>query len=179
MTRLFRLLFICCSFCLLSKGCKKDIISYSTVGIKLTHNDNAGAYLVTAGTSVGDSAYVLRINYVSDLTGFYAVDNNNTYAGLNVPVSVEIFSLQNFDSLHPAGVSLNEYFIAGPGIGSSVNDVVAEFPDTRDYYPTHDPDDLWLMKGPQTPGAYKFVVKMVFDDARILTDTTTSINLLQ
>lgn len=165
-------------FILLAEGCKNRSIDYSTIDIELSHHDNSGAYLVPAGTSVNNAAYVLRINYVSDQTGFYAVDNNNTYFGLNKPTSIEITSLQNFDSLHPANSLLNDLFIAGPAISSSVNDVLTGFANTRDYYPTHDPDDLWLMNAPATPGPFTFVVKMVFDDGVIVRDTSTSINLV-
>lgn len=159
-------------------GCKKGTIDYSTIGIKLEHHDNSGAYLVPAGSSVNDSAYVLRINYVSDSTGFFAVDDNNSYRGLNKPTAIEITSFQNFDSLHPANSLLNDLFIAGPAIGSSANDIISNFADTKDYYPTHEPDDLWLMNSPQNSGLYIFVVKMTFDDGRILRDTTSSINLV-
>lgn len=159
-------------------SCNNKEIDYTTIDIELENYDNSTAYIQPAGSSVSDSAYVLRIKYVSDQTGFYAVDDKNKYIGTNRPVSIEVRSLQFFDSLHPAGTLLNDYFIAGPGIGSSVNDVINDYPDTRDYYPTHEPDDLWLMKTPEFAGAFRFIVTMRFDDGKICTDTAAAINLV-
>lgn len=173
--RLFAFAVILCCFLF---SCNRNTFDYTIVDIKLAHYDNSGLYLTPAGSSVRDSAYVLRINYISDQTSYSAVDNSYSYDGLNRPTSIEITSLQTFDSLHPANSLLNDVFIAGPGIGSTVDDIVTGFLNTTVYYPTHDPDDLWLMKTPAAPGAYTFVVKMVFDDGRIATDTSTAINLV-
>jgi len=159
-------------------SCNNKEIDYTTIGIELENLDNSTAYIQPAGSSVADSAYVLRIKYVSDQTGFYAVDDKNKYIGTNKPVSIEVRSLQFFDSLHPAGTLLNEYFIAGPGIGSSINDIINDYPDTRDYYPTHEPDDLWLMRTPEFAGAFRFIVTMHFDDGKICSDTAATINLV-
>jgi hypothetical protein len=120
---------------------------------------------------------VLRISYISDQAQFYTVNDNNTYAPVNKPVSIAVTSLQTFDAQHPVGTLLNEYFIAGPGINSTAEDVIAGFSNTQDYYPTHDPDDLWLMKPPANAGAYQFIVEMAFDNGTTVRDTSTSINL--
>jgi len=160
-------------------SCKKNIITYYTTGITLANYNNAGPYIQAAtGSSVNDSAYVIRINYISDQTAFYAVDNEDTYEPGNKPTSILITSLQNFDSLHPAGVSLNEYFINGPGMNSTAEDVVNNFLDTKDFYPTHEPDDLWLMKPPSSPGFYRFVIEMHFDDGVNARDTTSAITFI-
>jgi hypothetical protein len=160
-------------------SCKRDVIQYYTTGITLSHQDNGQPFLQSAGDTVGDSCYVLRLNYTSDQTAYYAIDDKNTYAPANAPVSIEITSLQAFDALTPAGALLNPYFIAGPGINSTAESVVADFPNTQDFYPTHDPDDLWLMTPPASAGWYQFIVKMSFDDGIIVRDTTTSIYLAQ
>lgn len=170
---------ITCFVAFVFAACNRNVIPYFTTGISLAHYDNCGSYLQPSGNSVGDTCYVLRINYVSDQTAYYAVDDKNTYAIANKPVSIEVISFQQFDSLHPAGSLLNEYFIAGPGINSTINDVVNGFEFTQDYYPTHDPDDLWLMKRPANSGPYIFVVRMTFDDGTIASDTTSSINLVR
>lgn len=176
--------FIRCGFItifivILFSACKRNVIQFYTTGISLANYDNCGTYLQLSGNSVGDTCYVMRINYISDQTAFYAVDDKNTYAIANRPVSIEITSLQQFDSLHPAGTLLNDYFIAGPGINSTAEDVVTGFASTKDYYPTHDPDDLWLMKRPENPGSFRFIVKMDFDNGTIVRDTTSVISLVR
>lgn len=174
---------VCCSLlCCITfavSSCKRNTIHYYTTGISLSHYDNCGPFIRPAGNTVGDSGYVMRINYASDQTSYYSVDDNNTYALANLPTAIRIYSLQQFDTLHPAGTLLNEYFIAGPGIHSTAEDVVTGFPYTQDYYPTHDPDDLWLMKAPTNQGAYNFIVEMAFDNGALLRDTTSPINLVR
>lgn len=160
-------------------SCKRDTITYYTTGITLLNYNNAGVYLQEAtGSSVNDSSYVIRINYKSDQTAYYAVNDEYTYHPGNKPVSIAVLSLQNFDSLHPAGSLLNDYFINGPGIESTIERVVYDFPDTKDFYPTHDPDDLWLMVPPSAPGFYQFVVQMTFDNGMTFRDTTTAITFV-
>ena len=159
-------------------SCKRDTTTYFTTGISVSNYDNCHAFIIEdANDTIGDTCYVIRINYASDLTAFYSVDDNNTYVIANRPVSIEVTALQNFDVTHPAGSLLNDYFIAGPGINSTIDDVVTGFAQTQDYYPTHDPDDLWLMQRPQTPGIYRFIVRMDFDNGVILRDTTEVIRL--
>jgi hypothetical protein len=152
-------------------GCGKEY-RYDTIAIELDNYDNSGAYLQPAGASVDTDAYVLRINYASDLADYIAVDDNNDYYSNNKPTSISITVLQDFDSLHLANSSVAEYFIHGPGT-TSPQHVVDVFSETSTFYPNHLPDDLWLMKGPVAPGTYSFVVKMNFDDGAILSDTTT------
>ncbi|HTF04037.1 MAG TPA: hypothetical protein VK826_08425 [Bacteroidia bacterium] len=168
-----------CVLCVSLFSCRKNTISYLTTGIVLAHYDNCGPFLKPAGNSVGDTGYVLRINYTSDQAEFYAVNDNNTYELANKPVSIAVTSLQSFDATHPAGTSLNDYFMAGPGINSRTEDVVDGFANTQDYYPTHDPDDLWLQVPPENTGPYKFIVEMVFDNGITVRDTTTSINIVR
>jgi hypothetical protein len=154
-------------------SCNRSVIIYNTNGIVLENYNNCGDFVVPASAPVGDSCYVIRMNYQSDQTAFNGVNDNNTYEPGNLPTSIVIYSLQQFDSLHPAGSSLNSYFIAGPGIGSTAQDIVNDFAETQDFYPTHDPDDLWLMKSPATNGVYSFVVRLDFNDGVVVSDTTT------
>lgn len=158
--------------CLLNiAACKRGVITYQTNGIVLENYNNCGDFIVPATTPVGDSCYVLRLNYTSDQTAFNGVNDNNTYEPGNLPTSISIYSVQQFDSLHPAGSSLNSYFIAGPRIGSVAEDIVNDFAETQDFYPTHDPDDLWLMKSPAANGYYQFVVRLDFNDGVVASDT--------
>jgi hypothetical protein len=120
-------------------------------------------------------AYVLRIGYKSDQTDFYAVNNEYSYHAANKATSINVTSLQDFDSLHLAGSTLNDYFINGPGADSRTEDVISDFADTKEFFPTHDPDDLWLMIPPALPGSFKFVVEMDFDNGVIVRDTTAAI----
>lgn len=157
---------------MLVSGCRKPDYTYSTNGIYLKNYDNSGNYILESTGPINRSAYVMRIFYESTYTNFYSVNDDNTYEGLNKPVSIDIRCLQNFDSLHPANASMNDCFINGPGITSSIEDVITQFPNTKDYYPTHEPDDLWLMKAPTNTGNYSFVVTMSFDDGITVADTT-------
>lgn len=177
MNRFLRLLVFVGTFLFMS-ACKRDSITYYTVGIRLINYDNAGAFIQEAGTTVKDSAYVIRINYTSDQTAYYTVNADYTYQPGNKPTSIAVTSLQNFDGLHPAGSLLNDYFINGPGMDSRTEDIVYDFPVTRDYYPTHDPDDLWLMAVPSAPGPYRFVVEMSFDNGITVLDTTAAITFV-
>ena len=160
---------------LLAVSCKRDVITYYTNGIKLSNYDNSGSYLRAADVTVKDSCYVLRIDYTSDQSQYYTVDDDHRYEPGNLPTSIFVRALEAFDSTHPAGSLLNEYFIAGPGINSSVDDVVYSFQSTRDYYPTHDPDDLWLMVPPSSTGPFHFTVEMQFNDGVTVRDTTSII----
>ena len=163
---------VCCLYVITGlSGCKKEFI-YNTTGIYLQNYDNSGSYMIPAGSAVNGDAFVLRLMYTSDLTDYYSVDDNNDYHSDNNPTSISINCLQNFDSLHPANSSVADCFINGPGT-TSVQNVVDYFYNTQNYYPTHEPDDLWLMKAPAAPGTYSFVVRMVFDNGLITTDTST------
>lgn len=140
--------------------------------MELGNFDNSGLYIQEAGDSVDADAYVLRINYASDLADYITVDVKNDYYSNNRPTSIDITILQFYDSLHLANSSVADCFIDGPGT-TSPQHVVEAFMQTSTSYPNHLPDDLWLMKPPAAPGNYSFVVKMNFDDGAILTDTAT------
>lgn len=157
-------------------SCKRGVITYNTNGIVLENYDNCGDFIRPSNSPIGDSCYVIRVNYQSDQTQFNGVNDNDTYEPGNLPTSILIYSLQQFDTLHPPGSSLNSYFIAGPGSNSTAQDIVSDFAQTQDFYPTHDPDDLWLMKAPATVGTYSFVVRMDFNDGVVASDTV-SVNL--
>ncbi len=171
--------------CLLIAGtvglcsCKKNNIIYITNGIAIENFDNSGTLLRPATGTVESDGYVLRINYESDQTAFNAVDDEHRYQPGNKPTSILVTALQPFDSTHPAGTSLNGYFINGPGTGSTCERILEEFPYTDDFNPTHVPDDLWLMVPPDNSGPFRFVVEMHFDNGIIARDTTTSVNLVQ
>ena len=152
-------------------GCRKEYL-YNTIGLETVSYDNSGAYLRPATGTVDSNAYVLRINYASDLADYMAVDDNNDYFSNNKPTAISVTTLMFFDSLHPANSSVADCFINGPG-SNTANDVVTNFNDTRTYYPNHEPDDLWLMQPPLNPGTYSFVVRMSFDDGVVLQDTAT------
>lgn len=153
-------------------ACKKGVIDYYTTGIVLENYDNCGDFIRPAGDTVGQWCYVVRVNYKSDQTAFNGVNNDDRYSPANLPVSVLIYALQPFNAQHPAGASLNEYFVAGPRLNASAQDIVTYFADTKDFYPTHEPDDLWLMMPPDSPGRYSFVVRMEFNDGAVVSDTT-------
>lgn len=160
-------------FCI--TACKKNVIDYFTNGIVLRNYDNCDEFIRPGGDTVGMWCYVMRVNYESDQTAFNGVNDNDTYAPGNLPTAVSIYSLQAFNTTHPAGASLNEYFVCGPKLNAKAEDIVTDFPDTEDFYPTHDPDDLWLMTPPELPGTYSFVVRMEFNDGVVVADTTTVI----
>jgi hypothetical protein len=154
-------------------ACKKGVIDYYTTGIVLENYDNCGDFIKPAGSAVNNGCYVIRVNYTSDQTSFNGVNDNDRYNPANHPTSVLIYSLQAFNAQHPAGSSLNEYFIAGPKLHASAEDIVTGFADTEDFYPTHDPDELWLMQPPEWNGSYSFVLRMEFNDGVVVSDTTT------
>jgi len=147
---------------------------YKTTGIYLTNMDNTNG-VTTAGTSVNENAYVLRIGYLSN-SSVYDPNSDYTYKAGNHPTSIKVTTLQFFDSLHPANTSLNEFFIPEPQLSASIDDVLTGFVKSSiNYYPNHPLTDLWLMKAPLYQGTYNFVVSMTFDDGITVSDTTSAI----
>jgi hypothetical protein len=168
---------------LIFSGCGKyKEEPYHIDGISLRNQNNFGYTTYDSVTSVNENNYDLQIVYHSDRMSRYDPHGDYHYKPGNHPTLINVYSLQNFDSLHPANSSLNSLFIPGPGLTSHIDDVLTDFTKTdvaEDYSPTHTPTSLWLMKPPRIPGVYNFVVVMKFDDGNTFSDTTFPINLHQ
>ena len=174
--------------CLLSlilfySGCIKVVyFKYDITDIKLYNVDNSDSLPVNATTGIVDAkAYAIGLQYTSKIPGSPSSDaDDNYFSPRNKVELVNIYSLSDFDSRHPAGTSLNDYFVYGKSdyegtILAGISDSVAAVVKNGGFFSTAASSQsvraswtseayLLLMQPPAIPGARTFVVDIVFAD---------------
>ncbi|HEY6160562.1 MAG TPA: hypothetical protein VI112_05045, partial [Bacteroidia bacterium] len=116
-------------------------------------------------------------NAVSGFSGPGSEDlSKGHYLKTDPLLSFTVSALQRFDSTHPAGTSLNEYFLAGSGTSvytlASSSSSLFSFPGKGKTSWQYD-QYVVLMQPPDSAGTYQFVVDAVFYPAHRLRDTLT------
>jgi hypothetical protein len=80
---------------------------------KLLELENSGAEpIIEYNSSISKEHFGLRIKYEMPIAGQLKTCPDNYYEFYDPVVEVTVYAMQDFDDTHPAGVSLNDYFIA-------------------------------------------------------------------
>lgn len=178
-------------FVWLVPGCSKHAPwYYSITDLHIYNEDNSGADPVDASTAdIPAKAYAIRLEFTNQLyDSLSGHDDESSYYVLNGVKSFRITSLTDFDNLHPAGSSLNDYFLLGTQSAHvTVKDSLAThvgYIGVRNITQYGTPPDSWtvnnylvLMKPPAFLGNRSFVIHLGFADNTNWTDTI-HVNLL-
>jgi len=178
------LFFVVCGF----YGCSKHApYSYKITALELYNVDNSGISPVDASTpDIVAKAYAIRLEYTDMLSGSTAGTEpyESGYLLTNKVTSFVVWSLTGFDASHPAGVSLNDYFLYGIRTtavrsGDTIEDDLnlgyiapgyrSDTP--AEGQPWKSSDYLVLMQPPANPGPRSFVINIGFADNTHITDT--------
>jgi hypothetical protein len=163
--------------CIIS-SCRKYAPSvYEVVGMRLSNCDNTGARPIDATTdSVPMNAYAIKITLDQEMRK--KSDDPESESGSNNEdklTSFELISLNDFDATHPAGTSLNAYFLSGLGASATIESLVSKGQIGSGSYNNSNAwtseKYLFLMTPPSTAAYQSFVLTMGFSDGRHLSDT--------
>ena len=180
-SRLTVLVLLCLCF-----GCEGDYdIRYEWTGMDVMNADNSGALpSVSNATEISASAYVVRVDLdavVLSCEGRY-LDRETPPRNVNPLDSIRVSSTHDFDAMHPAGSSLNEYFRVFNGNYNTVTsldnpDITKQY--SADYfdepYPGH--VDLLLVQPPDTTSSHRFIVYFQLSDSTTFIDTASTLTL--
>lgn len=180
-------------FGFLFAGCSKHAPYYYTIsGLQLYNEDNSGPTPVDAiSNDIPAKAYAIRLEFTNQLKDTTKnQDSESQYKLLYPAQTFTVTSLTDFDSLHPAGSNLNNYFLYGAyfrqvSIADSIPAQIARgwigIGGSGWTRPVREPwtssDHLVLMHPPAFFGNRSFVIHIVFADNTHFTDTIT-VNLL-
>ncbi|MDI1233263.1 MAG: DUF5034 domain-containing protein [bacterium] len=159
-------------------SCRKYTPSvYEVVGIELGNCDNSDIRPIEVITdSVPMKAYAIKITLTQEMRK-KSNDPESESGTINEDRlnSFNIFSLNNFDSSHPARASLNTYFLTALGASATIESLVSKgeigggIRHNNDAWTTE--EFLYLMTPPSAAGNQSFVVNIGLSDGRNLSDT--------
>ena len=173
-------------------SCKKyDNYLYEVVNIELNNADNSGEEAeVSTSDSIPKESYSIQIEYTMNKTGVdgdYIIDRESGFRNEHQVSSFNIYALENFDTSHPLGESLNDYFLFSNGAyqkyytTSTIESIEEGNKIGSGNFNGVNPNaDSWkskqyliLMQPPQNNGTYSFVVEIVQSNNNVLIDTIT------
>jgi Domain of unknown function (DUF5034) len=165
------------------------ILRYSYQSLKVTSFDNSGEQLIPAQSGpVAKEAYgiTLDLNFIqiasergSLFPSAYAFKCSCEPSFRLVPkdsiIAIAITSLHDFDDTHPSGSVVTGYFRAlAAGSYITVGNYLAHVGKVN--YPIGE-FNLYLLTPPQVTGDYAFKVDVTLSDNRVMSDTTSLVNL--
>jgi hypothetical protein len=168
-------------------NCEGDIsIDYEFTDLTVEHAENTGDVpVINALDSIPAAAYVLRLNLfpveVSRGRGRY-LDTETPPRNVNWPDSIHVTADIDFDAEHPAGTSLNDYFIIF-NHNYMHTSTLDELHITNQYSHLFYDDplpkyaDLLLMELPTETGNFAFTVYFELKDGTNYLKTTESIRI--
>lgn len=172
------LLFIS-AFCFYA--CSKHIPAvYEIVGMNLGNSNNTGENPFDVSLdSVPKKAYAIKMTLNEVMRTISEGDaQDNGFINQDQLTSLSILSLYNFDTTHPAGTSLNSYFLTSLNSSATVSAFVSKGQIGAGSYKNGNYTDNWntdqylyLMTPPTTSGEQSFVVKIDLSDGRSMSDT--------
>jgi hypothetical protein len=169
-------------------SCKKeyDNYLYETVSINLSNADNSGENVVLTNIdSIPKESYAINVEYTMNQTGVdgdYIINGESNFKNEYQVSSFNIYALENFDTNHPSGESLNDYFLFSSGAAyyttntiESINNVGSgNFNGEWGVETWKSSQYLILMRPPLNNGIYSFVVEIVQSNNSVLIDTITT-----
>ena len=191
----------CCDCDSITVSCK-----YSHKALSLKLLDNSGAAVIESeALQLNKNAFGIRLyltregceecgeNTVSQnikqLSTFFAQSAyaficcdcppDFAYLPLERIESIKIFTLNNFDSAHPEGSDITDYFRSAGGSFQKVENLVSSlYYDWAMQLPSDLTIDLLLMVAPTTDNKQQFKIEVALSDGRILEQQTPEIELL-
>ncbi|MBC7553235.1 MAG: DUF5034 domain-containing protein [Taibaiella sp.] len=169
---------------LLTACTKHRTYTSSIIGFQFSHANNSGRTpRVSSADTLPAKAYAITMTQLGLITGHddgSDVETENNYNVSNRPQRISITILNDYDTIHPAGTLLNEYFnllkdtvsYELTGLGNSYLYPAFDF-----HGRANDQDTLtstsWLvlMHPPKAPGSYSFAINVVLEDSVRLFDT--------
>lgn len=168
-------------------SCEGDIsLDYKFTDLTVENAENTGEMpVVNTLDSIPAAAYVIRMNLfpeeVSRSRGRY-FDTETPPRNTNRPDSINVFANIDFNLEHPAGASLNEYFVIFNH--SYLNTSTLDDPYITNQYshlfyeePMPNYADLLLMELPDESGDFEFTVYMKLADGTAFSKTTNLIRI--
>lgn len=164
-----------CTVLLASYGCKKkgEDVFFRTLSIELKNMDNAGEVPVSSTQPIPLEAYVIRINYESEIVSGNPDAPHAWFVNEDVLEDVSITCAQSFFG-RTSGTALNDLFIPGMSTSLTMEDFGGAF-GTQAHSASH--SELWLMEHGASPGTYKFIVTVRMESGAIFSDTTSNVVL--
>lgn len=167
--------------CVFLSACSKHIPSkFEVVSMQLGNSNSTGEKPFDATVdSIPKQAYALKMTLQEEMRQEMAGDpQSNGFINEDQLIAISIFSLNNFDSLHPAGSSLNSYFLTQLNAASTIEAFLAKAQLGGGKYLEGNYTDTWstdhyfyLMTPPANPGKYNFVLALELSDGRKMSDT--------
>ena len=168
---------------------------YRNTGFTVNNLDNSGSSaFITSSDSVLRQAYGIRLHLVRDkvadirnpLSQFvqsayaeYPIYYNG-YFPLDSIVSIQIFTLSDFDTIHPANTEITDLFRVYQNYAYTIpKDYFSKI--SRQYSHLSDLQvniDLLLMIAPSISKRQQFKIQMKLSNGKILEQETTMINLI-
>ena len=172
-------------------ACSKHVpYQFVITALQLYNENNSGRNAVDDSSgNIPAKAYAIRLEYTNQITGSTdKQDDESMFAPVNPVQSFAVYSLTDFDSTHPAGSLLNDYFLystfssqvssadsipaliaggfMGGGDGSEIGTQPPKTWTINNY--------LVLMQPPAYLGARSFVIRVGFAGNSSITDTITA-----
>jgi hypothetical protein len=161
-------------------ACSKHIpAEFEVVSMNLSSSNNTGETPYDANNdSIPKKAYVIKMTLDEEMRkkrGGDAQDNGSINE--DQLTSLNISSLSNFDGTHPAGSSLNSYFLTGLNSSSTISEFISKGMigkgkyDGGNYLESWSSEQYLYLMTPPSTGSQTFVVEVGFSDGRYLKDS--------
>lgn len=174
---ILKIILLTTGFC----SCSKHIPAvYEVVGMSLGNSNNTGQDPVDAATdSVPMKAYAIKMTLNEKMLKKTEGDAyENGFMNEDQLTLLNVISLYDFDSAHPANTSLNSCFLTGLGSAATLDAFVSNGKIGGGAYQDGNYTDSWsttqylyLMTPPALAGNQSFVVEIGLSDGRKMRDT--------
>lgn len=163
-------------------SCSKHIPAvYEVVGMSLSNSDNTGQTPIDAVVdSVPKYAYAIKMTLNEEMRIKTEGDaTENGFTNEDKLTLLNIYSIDDFDSLHLAGASLNPYFLTNLYSSATIDAFVSagnigygKYSDSYNYIDSWSTEQyFYLMHAPVSSNNQSFVIEVGLSDGRFFKDT--------
>lgn len=177
-------------FFLLLLGCSNyDDYLYEVIDLEATNSDNASNGTINIlSDSIPMKSYLIRLQFTMEYKGETGNKSDKYESGYRNEYEINsfnVYSLEQFDALHPAGASLNEYFLVRQRYYYDSESTIQSMIDKNEIGGgigyreelegtwTTNRQALILMQPPSAAGKYSFVIDIEQSNNTQLIDTVT------
>lgn len=191
----YTIFFLTSLFLLLLSCSKYSDYLYEVIDVKTDNADNTGNEPISlAIDSISKNAYAIQLEYTmtyKGTNGNHDVEYESSFKNEYSVSAFNVYSLENFDANHPAGTSLNEYFLVSQGSpygqynsSNTITSIIGtgnigsgklEENGGPSFSNWTSKQFLILMQPPTNSGSYSFVVEITQTNNTTISDTTTII----